>query len=998
MNRSRATSTVLGFAENGDANRPINGLQVLDGKSLSLVGSDVNFDGGKLFAPGGRVELGGLTEAGTVGLGVDGDILSLSFPDGVERGDVSLGNESRVNTLAGGGGSITVNARNVDVSGRSRINTGIAEGLGTFGSQAGDIEINAVSLNLKDLAVIDASTSGNGNAGNVTLNIKNNVLLTDSGIVSKVKVGGVGNSGDISINSTNLTLRDAAQIQTLTNGQGNAGKVIINAKDSVLFADGQTTVLSNVEAGGVGQGGDIDINSETLTLRDGAQLVTATRRASDTQKAGKGDSGNINIKVTDIIKISGKVETFASGIFSNVDIGAEGDGGDINIDAGSFNLINDAQVAASTLGKGNAGNVMLTVQDRIFISDRSTILSTVESGGEGKGGNINIDAINLSIENGAQLSTIARGASDIQAAGKGDAGNINIKVSGTVNIVGENVFSSGLFSQIQAGTEGKGGDINIDATFLNLGEGAQINASTFGKGDAGKVTVKVRDASLISGDIFSTVGSGGIGKGGNIDINSVTLSLKDGAQLVTITRDASDTGLAGKGDAGSVNIKVSGIVDITGKRGTSTSGIRSLVEKGTEGSGGNITVYAGSFNLREGAELAASTFGKGNAGNITITAIETISLRDGKGGNININAENLLMRDGASLQTSTRAASDTQTAGKGNAGNMNIKVIGNIDIAGMKDGSVTAISSFVDRGTEGNGGDINIDAGSFKLQDGAFLFAPTLGQGDAGYIKITARDFVKISGKNDFAGGCLFVKSTSKTGTTGDIIISSPKITLDDGGTLNAESTSGNGGNISLLSDLLLIRRGAQISTNAGTAQQGGDGGNIDINSKIIVAVPEENSDITANAFEGKGGNIDIDTQAIFGIEPASANVPERNDITASSELGITGNINLNAPDNSSIQNSLTDLQQNPIDTNALIANSCIARSRQQESTFNITGAGGLPQRPGHTAASDYSTGEVQNLSDKIQSAEWKPGEPFLEPQGVYELPSGKLILSRECS
>ncbi|MEH2180153.1 hypothetical protein [Nostoc sp.] len=43
-------------------------------------------------------------------------------------------------------------------------------------------------------------------------------------------------------------------------------------------------------------------------------------------------------------------------------------------------------------------------------------------------------------------------------------------------------------------------------------------------------------------------------------------------------------------------------------------------------------------------------------------------------------------------------------------------------------------------------------------------------------------------------------------------------------------------------SDLLLLRRGAQISTNTGTAEKGGDGGNININSKFIVAVPKENS------------------------------------------------------------------------------------------------------------------------------------------------------------
>ncbi|MEH2143208.1 MAG: hypothetical protein V7K54_13335 [Nostoc sp.] len=66
------------------------GLQVPDGKSLLLVGGNVSMDGGVLNAYGGQVELGGLAEPGTVALGVNGDNLSLRFPENVARTDVSL--------------------------------------------------------------------------------------------------------------------------------------------------------------------------------------------------------------------------------------------------------------------------------------------------------------------------------------------------------------------------------------------------------------------------------------------------------------------------------------------------------------------------------------------------------------------------------------------------------------------------------------------------------------------------------------------------------------------------------------------------------------------------------------------------------------------------------------------------------------------------------------------------------------------------------------------
>jgi large exoprotein involved in heme utilization and adhesion len=59
-----------------------------------------------------------------------------------------------------------------------------------------------------------------------------------------------------------------------------------------------------------------------------------------------------------------------------------------------------------------------------------------------------------------------------------------------------------------------------------------------------------------------------------------------------------------------------------------------------------------------------------------------------------------------------------------------------------------------------------------------------------------------------------------------------------------------------------MMRRNSEISTEArGT----GNGGNINIDADLLVAVPSEDSDIVANAFEGNGGNINITTQGIFG-------------------------------------------------------------------------------------------------------------------------------------
>ncbi|WP_347566225.1 hypothetical protein [Scytonema sp. UIC 10036] len=106
--------------------------------------------------------------------------------------------------------------------------------------------------------------------------------------------------------------------------------------------------------------------------------------------------------------------------------------------------------------------------------------------------------------------------------------------------------------------------------------------------------------------------------------------------------------------------------------------------------------------------------------------------------------------------------------------------------------------------------------------------------------------------------------------------------------------------------------------------------------------------------------------------------------------------IALIAPDNSAIVNSLSELPQNPIDTNTLIANSCIARTRRQEGSFTITGSGGLPYRPGDASISLYSTGDVRGILPST-STSWKKGDPIVEPTGVYRLSNGQLVMSREC-
>jgi large exoprotein involved in heme utilization and adhesion len=515
----------------------------------------------------------------------------------------------------------------------------------------------------------------------------------------------------------------------------------------------------------------------------------------------------------------------------------------------------------------------------------------------------------------------------------------------------------------------------------------------------------------------NTLEPGGVGKGGNININAATLSLIDGAQLQTQTREASDTQPPGQGNAGNINVNVIGIVDIAGEKNGFASGISSKVLAGTVGNGGNITIDSGEFSLRDRAVLSASTFGQGNAGNVTVRAKNAVSLDNayifttvesggvGEGGNIDINAATLSLTNSAQLLTITREASATQPPGWGDAGSINVNVTGIVNIAGEKNGFASAIGSSVLTGTVGNGGNITIDSGEFSLRDRAFLSAETLGQGNAGTIKVNAATQVNISGKSSNFNSGLFVNSQSPTGTAGDIIVTSPRITLDNSGTLNAESASGNGGDINLQTDLLLLRRGAEISTTAGTAEAGGDGGNIniDVPSGFIVVVPGENSDIRANAFTGAGGRVDIKANGIYGIEFRESPTP-LSDITASSEFGTQGTVELNTPDVDP-NSGLVALPTVAVDTQ--IAQGCYSPGYAQNS-FIITGRGGLPPNPREAFSSNIVRPEWATLSPSsdINSQQTikenppipTPPAPIVEATGWGTNTKGEIVLTANAS
>ncbi len=1487
----------------------ITGLRVPDGKSLLLVGSNINLDGGRLVANGGRVELAGLTAPGGVGVNVAGNALSLNVPNNLQLADISLSNQAFISVFGAGGGDIAINARNFEMS-NSALYAGIGRNLGNNTTQAGDIKLNATgAISLKD-SFIEDSIYGRGNAGNIFIQAPNAVSFTSSRVFSNVESGGVGKAGNININSGSLSLADVSAIQTLlregndrypsargeggninidvggavnlsgekngfgsaisstigknvegnggniniksgsfsltdgtgvntsTYGQGNAGNISIKTSDAISLTGGG--VFGVVGAGAVGNGGNINITADSLSLTQDAQVATEVKEKDGNLAPGRGNGGNINIDVTGNVFLGNKKPGLnANSIGTLVRSGAEGNSGSITINAGSLEVTNGSELQAGNFGRGNTGNITINTRDtvrfdggdntitelksrasnsvyegnagnisittgslyfsnfaflnsstygkgnagNITINTRDTInldsfgfissdasFGSIGNGGEirlttgslsllkgstisnsvfgqgnggniiidvrdsvlidgindkyvfndttygsvsgiisslvtrevGQGGNIQITTGSLTVKNNGQLNTSTNGrgnagniiinardtvtfdglvkspsnassaALDFFGIGKdlgssgnifinaralfikngaailassfraGNAGNIIIDVSDIVAIdgvvenevgivssqiasqvsnlnttgqsesnnlakggnirinarevllnnggliladstglanagnitinardaiaisfdgVGTNKAISGITSQLLTG-KGKGGDIQLTTGNLSLTNSAAITSVSNGIGDGGSILINARDAVILnntsnnglSSYISSAISDDGVGKGGDIQITSRSLSLSDSAYLysstfgkgnagnitINTTDDISlkngsqiNTATYGQGNAGSVKVTAGGVISLDG---FDSKGIISAIATQVSiapgftgiGQGGDIDVNAHTLSISNGAGLFSSTSSKGDAGNITINTTDDISIKNssqintvtsgqgnagkifldtknsifltnnsfisssvgtgsiGKGGDIDVNTKTLTLEGGSQLSTAVSRQSGSTPGGRGKAGELRINASDSVTISGSNLlGYSSGLATLTERGAFGDAGNIIVTTGNFRVADGANVIASTFndskggditinanafealtggqvitntrGGGNAGSIRLNVKDNITIAGSdpnftqrlnrvaegikntsstdtvsdvigNEGAASGIFANTTAgSTGQGGNIFIDPPYITirdsakvsvnslgsgnagnitveagilaLDNQASISAQTGSTQGGNINLTAqNYLLMRRGSQISTTAGTAQAGGDGGNITINTPFLIAVPNENTDITANAFTGTGGNININAQGIFGIEARPQPSDKTNDITASSDFGLSGSVDINSPDNSSLQNSLTELSQNVIDTNALLASSCIVRSQEkQQSSFTITGTGGLPNRPGDASISNYSTGDVRNIINENTSPHWKKGDPIIEPQGVYRLSDGKLVMSREC-
>jgi len=834
------------------------------------------------------------------------------------------------------------------------------EGAGT----AGDITINTPQLTIEDQGLVAATTAATGSAGTISIEATDSVILNQGSISTAVEQGAIlpntAVASNIEIDTKELNLTNGSNISTATAGIGDAGDVRIINSDRVFIDNSK--VSSAVESSGVGTGGNIRFNTNDLSLANNATVSSAT--------AGTGGAGEVEIHASDRISIDN------STVSSAVESSGIGAGGNILFNTNNLSLDNKGTVSSATAGMGNAGKVEIHASDHVSIHN-STISSAVESSGIGAGGNIRFNTNNFSVVNNATVSSAT--------AGTGGAGEVEIHASDRISINNSTVSSA-----VESSGMGAGGNIRFNTNNFSVADNATVSSATAGTGDAGEVEIHASDGiSINNSTVSSAVESFGIGTGGNILFNTNNLSLANNGTVSSAT--------AGTGDAGGVEIHASDRISIN------NSTVSSAVESSGIGAGGNIRFNTDNFSVANNGTVSSATAGMGNAGEVEIHASDRISIDNnstvssavnptgvGTGGRINLQSPTVEVTNGARVSTSTEGQGTagiidvtanrflatnggqllSTTPSNSNAGNIELNVIDDITLTGAG----TGLFANSTPGSTGDGGSIIIDPITMTIEDGAGIAVDSQGAGIGGEIHISAGS-----------------------------------LTLDQG-FITAEAFSDQGGDINLdIADILLLRNHSLISATAGIGSGAGDGGNINIGAQFVIGVPNENSDIIANAFLGDGGRIEITTNAIFGLKFREEVTPS-SDITASSEFGTDGIFIFNRLSFDATQ-GLNELPGVFVDAASLIGKDACALIDGKiggGSSLIIIGKGGLPPNPGellsnNNALVEWATHEPSNQRPAVvvsQQPTDSTGTPIYpemrQAQGWIINPDGTVILTAE--
>ncbi|MEH2421371.1 MAG: S-layer family protein [Nostoc sp.] len=466
-------------------------LSVQPGKTLALVGGNLNLNGATLRAEQGRVELGSVGSAGLVSLMPTAQGYTLGYGNVQRFGDIHLAGRSLL-----------------DIS----------------GVNAGSVQVQGQQIQFTDGSLVLAQNFGNLPGGDIRFQATEAIDLIGTTSDAKISSGvrneafGIGASGNISVVTPRLTLKQGATLNNLTFGAAPSGNIQIDgmAVDISGFSPINPGVASyiNTTTLGTGNAGNVFINGNSLVVSSGASLSSAT--------FGSGSSGKVTIRNTNTT-VTGESP---SGLYSNISSTtfATGSAKTLTLDTAKLQILDGGVVAATAFFAGNGGDLNINATESIAIS------------GQGQTNHSSINASSIRLDPSLR-----------QRFGLPDMLTAN---AGTVSITTPNLtLTNGGTVSVTTQGSGNGGNININADTIQLKNKGFIQAQTE-SGNGGNITLQTRNLLFLRDNSLITSTAGGNGNGGNININAPIIVGLENSDIVAN---------AVRGRGGNIQITTQGI-------------------------------------------------------------------------------------------------------------------------------------------------------------------------------------------------------------------------------------------------------------------------------------------------------------------------------------------------------------------------------------------------------------------------------------------------------
>ncbi len=934
-------------------------LEVKPRQNLTLIGSNVT-NTGQLSAPGGQVAVAAVYQ-GLASFGQAGELLSVEQPTDIsnKRRDVGTATiEGKIDasnpTQGQTGGKVLVLGDRVDLLNAAHLDVSGDAGGGKIlvGGDYQSVEIPlSSSTYISPEATIKADALTRGNGGQITvwgsesnrvygnLSARSGVQAGNGGLIETsggnlIYVVGIradasatnGTSGTWLLYSPNVTFAPPPS----TNGSGN---LYIFPQEGGNAIETQLNGGTNIT---IKSSGNITADVLGMTKKTDTPVTLTLQAGKDITFNSSFNINNSNIGRLNVVLLAGN-DGFGKG---DLKIGS----GEVETKGGAFTAQAPGSVSLENFTISST-NTIAAAADPITITagSVSSKISGINSNtsGFGNAGLVTIKANSLTLEGGINSET----------TGNGNSADININVNSLS-------VKKGTISSNTPGN-GNAGNVTINANSVELENGG-LESKTTGDGNAGHVAVTAKSVSLQNGGGITTTAYGDVtskGNAGDITVKADNISINNSSGF--------NSGTLGQGNAGSITIQTGSFKMEHSGLGADTGIDRINPDKTipNTGNAGNVYITTDSLDLRNSSGITSETGGSGKAGEIKLKANSFVLSTNGnidasartnstgQAGLVEVKANSLLLENKTSGLGST-------TGSTGNAGEIRIHA----DTVKLKNKAVIGI----DTKGEGNAGQLTLTANSLKLEDGSKIISDTSGSGQGGNLNLQINGALTLSDRSSISVSSTTTDDNStQQGKAGDIQVQAGSIFLDNQSMIQGDAKFTNGGNINLFPrDLLVLRHNSQISTSAGTANKGGDGGNITINALngFILAAPRENSHITANAFSGSGGKVQINATGIYGLKVLNredlvkmfgknlANIDFQrlpSSITAISQTNpnLSGTVTINTP-GVDPNRGLVQLPTNLVDASSQIDNSCKPGSRQRASSFTITGRGGLPPNP----------------------------------------------------